>query len=116
MPAGKARAPEDAPSSATGRSLELLSLLACEGRALTLAEIASRLAWPKASAHRICEQLVGLGFAARDVGDKSYAVGPALERLAYDSLNHGIARGLRHQVLAELVGKVGETCNFTTLD
>ena len=29
---------------------------------------------------------------------------------------HGTTRGLRRQVLAELVATIGETCNFTTLD
>ena len=36
--------------------------------------------------------------------------------LALDTLNHGTVRGLRHQVLTDLVREVGETCNFTTLD
>ena len=43
-------------------------------------------------------------------------MGPALRRLAFSTLNHGIVRGLRHDVLAELVESIGETCNFTTQD
>lgn len=120
MPARKVAASrtdgETASSSSSARSLELLSLLATAGRPLALAEIAERLRWPKATAHRICEQLVQLRFIARDVRERSFASGPALQRLAYDTLNHGVVRGLRHQVLAELVGRIGETCNFTTFD
>ena len=109
--------PGDASStSSAARSLELLSLLAREERPLSLAEIGERLGWPKATAHRICEQLVQLRFVSRDVLDRSFSTGPALQRLAYDSLNHGVVRGLRHQVLAELVSRIGETCNFTTFD
>jgi DNA-binding IclR family transcriptional regulator len=102
--------------SSAERSLRLLSLLANEGRALSLADLATRLALPKGTAHRICAQLLAGRFLARDVDERSFIVGPALRQLAFDTLNHGVVRGLRHEVLAELVAKVGETCNFTTLD
>jgi IclR family acetate operon transcriptional repressor len=107
---------EASSGSSAERSLRLLSLLAAEGRALTLADLAAQLALPKGTAHRICTQLLAAGFLARDVDERSFVVGPALRRLAFDTLNHGVVRGLRHDVLAELVREVGETCNFTTLD
>ena len=107
---------ESASSSSAERSLRLLALLASEGRALTLADLAARLALPKGTAHRICTQLMGAGFLSRDVDERSFVVGPALRKLAFDTLNHGVVRGLRHDVLSELVRQVGETCNFTTLD
>jgi len=102
--------------SSAERSLRLLSLLAREGRALSLAELSVRLGLPKVTTHRLCAQLLDGGFLARDVDERCFAVGPALRRLAFDTLNHGVVRGLRHEVLAALVAQVGETCNFTTLD
>jgi len=102
--------------SSAERSLRLLALLANEGRALSLAELAVRLGLPKATAHRLCTQLLDSGFLARDTDERCFAVGPALRQLAFDTLNHGVVRGLRHEVLAALVTQVGETCNFTTLD
>jgi DNA-binding IclR family transcriptional regulator len=108
--------PEAGSGSSAERSLRLLALLANEGRALSLADLAARLALPKGTAHRICTQLLAGGFLARDLDERSFTVGPALRQLAFDTLNHGVVRGLRHEVLAELVAKVGETCNFTTLD
>ena len=108
--------PEASSGSSAERSLRLLALLADEGRALSLADLAARLALPKGTAHRICMQLLAGGFLARDLDERSFTVGPALRQLAFDTLNHGVVRGLRHEVLAELVAKVGETCNFTTLD
>lgn len=118
LPAGSRRpSPDEAPgASSAERSLRLLAMLAAEGRALTLAEIAQRLELPKATAHRLCSALLAGGHLARDVDDKRLVVGPALRRLALDTLNHGSVRGLRHEVLAALVAEVGETCNFTTLD
>lgn len=110
-----AGAPASTGSSAA-RSLRLLAILADEGRALSLAELATRLALPKATVHRLCAQLLDSGFLARDVDERSFSVGPALRQLAFDTLNHGVVRGLRHEVLSTLVGQVGETCNFTTRD
>ena len=109
-------AEEPASGSSAERSLRLLALLASEGRPLTLADLAAQLGLPKGTAHRICTQLLATGFLARDVDERMFSVGPALRQLAFDTLNHGVVRGLRHEVLSELVRQVGETCNFTTLD
>jgi DNA-binding IclR family transcriptional regulator len=120
MPRAKSPAADAEAGASTGssaeRSLRLLSLLAQEGRALSLAELSVRLGLPKVTTHRLCAQLLDGGFLARDVDERCFAVGPALRKLAFDTLNHGVVRGLRHEVLAALVTKVGETCNFTTLD
>lgn len=109
---------EDSPQSgsASARSLSLLSLLAAEGRAMALSDLAARLSLPKATVHRLCTQLLDTGFLARGVDEREFVAGPALRRLALDTLNHDTVRGLRHEVLADLVREVGETCNFTTLD
>lgn len=107
---------EPVSGSSAERSLRLLALLAHEGRALSLADLAAQLGLPKGTAHRICTQLLATGFLARDLDERSFVVGPALRQLAFDTLNHGSVRGLRHEVLAALVQEVGETCNLTTLD
>ncbi|WP_431509996.1 IclR family transcriptional regulator [Variovorax sp. DAIF25] len=107
---------EPVSGSSAERSLRLLALLAHEGRALSLADLAAQLGLPKGTAHRICTQLLATGFLARDLDERSFVVGPALRQLAFDTLNHGSVRGLRHEVLAALVQDVGETCNLTTLD
>jgi IclR family transcriptional regulator, acetate operon repressor len=107
---------EERSGSSAERSLRVLALLAREGRALALAEIAARLTLPKATVHRLCAQLVEGGYLARDLDDRIYTIGPALRRLAFDALNNGVERAQRHAVLDALVRKVGETCNFTTLD
>ncbi len=118
QPSDPVTAANEEPSSGSSaeRSLRVLALLASQGRALTLAELAAQLGLPKGTAHRICGQLVATGFLARDVDERSFVVGPALRQLAFDTLNHGTVRGLRHEVLAALVREVGETCNLTTLD
>ena len=103
-------------SSSAERALRLLGLLAAQGRPMSLAELAQGLNLPKATMHRLCSQLLESGHLARDVDERNFSVGPALRRLAFDTLNHSVVRGLRHTVLAALVRQVGEPCNFTTLD
>jgi IclR family transcriptional regulator, acetate operon repressor len=102
--------------SAAERSLRLLGLLAREGRAMSLADLSAGLSLPKATTHRLCTALQDSGHLLRGIEERSYELGPALQALALDTLNHGTVRGLRHEVLAELVTQVGETGNFTTLD
>ncbi len=115
--AGKKTNPANpATGSSAERSLRLLAKLADEGRALSLAELAAYLSLPKATAHRLCTQLLETGFISRSENDREYMVGPALRKLAFDTLNHGTVSGLRHAVIADLVAQVGETCNYTTLD
>ncbi|HVJ60377.1 MAG TPA: IclR family transcriptional regulator [Burkholderiaceae bacterium] len=104
------------PASSSERSLRLLQCVAAAERAISLAELAERLELPKPTLHRLCTQLVAQGFLARDLDEKSYSAGAALRALAFDTLNRGTTRGLRHDVLTRLVDEVGETCNFTTLD
>jgi IclR family transcriptional regulator, acetate operon repressor len=110
--------PEPPPTtgSSAERSLRLLARLAEEGRPISLAELAADLSLPKGTAHRLCMQLLESGFIARDINERDYVVGPALRKLSLVTLNHGAIRGLRHQVLTELVTQIGETCNITTLD
>ncbi len=117
-PASKAKDKPGASSSPSpaDRSLAVLALLAREGRALPLAEVAAQLGIPKTSAHRLCTQLVDNGYLARDIDQRVYRIGPALRALAFDALNHSVERAQRHAILDDLVREVGETCNFTTLD
>lgn len=96
--------------------MRLLSVLADQGRSMSLAELIDALDLPKATVHRLCTQLMDGGFVSRDLNERDFVVGPALRKLALNTLNHGSLRGLRHEVLSRLVAQVGETCNFTTLD
>ncbi len=103
-------------ASSMKRGLRVLQEVATSDRPISLAEIAQRLNLPKPTVHRLCAQLIESEFIARDVDERTYVVGPKLHRLALDTLNHGLLRAQRHEVLAALVAGIGETCNFTTLD
>lgn len=98
------------------RTFQLLQLLVAEGRAMTLAQIAEGLTIPKSTVHRLCANLVELRYLVRDVDERYYVAGPALHRLAYETLANGSSSRLRHKVLTDLVDEVGETCNLTSID
>jgi len=103
-------------SSSAERTLQLIQLLASSGRSMTLAQLADSLNMPKATVHRLCARLVDMKFLVRELDERFYTIGPALHRLAFDTLTHGTYSRLRHNVLSDLVDDTGETCNFTTLD
>lgn len=116
LPESLPQNPPLAPTSSSERSLRLLDVLAERGSPMSLADLVQALDLPKATVHRICMQLMESGYLARDLNERDFGVGPSLRRLAMNTLNHGVLRGLRHEVLSSLVAQVGETCNFTTLD
>ncbi len=105
-----------ASGSSAERSLRVLTALAREGKGMSLAQLAAELQLPKATAHRLTSQLLELGFISKGEDERQFEIGPAMRRMALDTLNHDTERGLRHSVLTDVVNRVGETCNFTTLD
>ena len=95
-----AQGSDDEPASGSAeRTLRLMSLLAEQGRPMTLAELTAQLQLPKVTVHRLCGNLVAGGFLARDIDERSFTVGPALREPAFNTLNHATLRGLRHAVL-----------------
>jgi len=95
------------------RVLDLLELLGCAARPLTLAEITQELNIPKSSALALLRTLSARGYAARDESDR-YALSPPFGRESGDWLG-----GLPRQVLAAaqpvmlaLVEQTRETVNL----
>lgn len=107
---------EPRPKGSVERSLALLQLLTMSGRAMSLAELSELLELPKTTVHRLCTRLLALEYITRDLNERFYIAGPALRQLAFNALTHDSLSGLRHKLLADLVAKIGETCNFTTRD
>ncbi|MGQ7848235.1 IclR family transcriptional regulator [Granulosicoccus sp. 3-233] len=103
-------------SSSAERTLRVLQYLAERSQPVPLAELSGELDLPKPTVHRLCQLLLDLRMIKHDVEEKTYLIGPALQKLAMDTLTHGTVSQLRHSVLADLVDTVGETCNFTTLN
>jgi DNA-binding IclR family transcriptional regulator len=104
--------------SGLSRGLQILELLAHEGRALPLGEIAQRLGVSKSGAHSLLKTLVHRGFVARDdggiyrLGAKAWEIGSAaqgaaLVRVAAPIMEDLVARVNEGAILGVLAGFEG---------
>ena len=101
-------------SAVVTRALHLLETVAASDRPLTLPELCALLHLPKATTHRLCQQLERSGYMLREPGGRRFTPGARLLRIGFNVLRSGITAE-RHHILTALVDAIGETCNFTTL-
>ena len=85
-------------------------------RPLSSAYLAEELDLPKATVHRICQQLEEEGLLQREPGGKRFTGGRRLRHLAMSTLSNSVVGAHRHSILQALSSEVGETCNLTVLD
>ena len=85
-------------------------------RPLSSAFLAEELDLPKATVHRICQQLEEEGLLQREPGGKRFTGGRRLRSLAMFTLSNSVIGAHRHSILQALSREVGETCNLTVLD
>jgi DNA-binding IclR family transcriptional regulator len=96
------------------RALQLIETVAAADRPLALPELCALLNLPKATTHRLCQQLERIGYVVREPGGRRFTPGARLLRVGFNAIRSGLTTE-RHQVLTALVDAIGETCNFTTL-
>ena len=102
--------------SALSKALDVLKLVAESDRAVSLAELAEQLNLPRATLHRVLQQLVDENIILRSAQKERYVVGPALTVLAGHALRSLGAQPPVRAILNELVGETQETCNVGVLD
>ncbi|MCB1800342.1 MAG: IclR family transcriptional regulator [Gammaproteobacteria bacterium] len=85
-------------------------------RPVSSAFLAEELDLPKATVHRICQQLEEEGLLQRERGGKRFTGGKRLRRLALSTMSNSVLGAHRHSILQDLSEEVGETCNLTMLD
>jgi DNA-binding IclR family transcriptional regulator len=98
------------------RALELLTLLAESGDSVAVRDVATALALPPSTSHRLLRQFISAGFVVADPASKRYRVGPALYRVA--ALIHSksdLAKTVQ-PFLDELTGACDETSLFAVFD
>ena len=86
------------------------------GRPLSSAYLAEELDLPKATVHRICQQLKEEGLLRREPDGKRFVGGRRLRDLAIATLGNSVLAAPRANILRELSEEVGETCNLVVLD
>lgn len=94
------------------KAFAVLQVLARSPGALTVSAIASLLAMPKPTAHRIVRMLESEGMVQREVGTHRFVAGQRLRDFAFDILGETLRRAPQRAVLDRLSRQVGETCNL----
>ncbi|MBL8345736.1 MAG: IclR family transcriptional regulator [Rubrivivax sp.] len=97
------------------RLLALLEHIAAREGPHSLQALSDATALPKATMHRMLQQLEGAGLLQREGDGRQYGAGARLRRLAESLLLNSGLHGARHQVLRALVDELGESCNLTAL-
>jgi IclR family acetate operon transcriptional repressor len=98
------------------RGFMILEKVVRADRALSSAYLAEELDLPKATVHRIAQQLEEEGLLQREPGSKRFTGGKRLRELAIATLSNAKLSAPRRSILHALSHEVGETCNLTVLD
>ena len=85
-------------------------------RPISSAYLAEELDLPKATVHRIAQQLEEEGLLQREPGGRRFTGGKRLRELAMTTLSNAVIGAPRRAILEALSQEVGETCNLTMLD
>lgn len=103
-------------SSALEKAVTVLEAVVSGPSQTRASELGRSLGLSRQAAHRILQQLADSGLLLPDSGSEHYRVGPRLKRLALGALSAVQRDSAGHEVLADLVGKLGESCNLGILD
>lgn len=98
------------------RGFMLLETIMKADKPLTSAYLAEDLDLPKATVHRIAQQLEEEGLLQREPNGRRFIGGLRLRKLATSVLSNSVMTASRHMVLQSLSEKINETCNLTALD
>lgn len=102
--------------STLSRGLLITEKIVQAERPLSSAFLAEELDLPKATVHRIAQQLEEEGILQREPGGKRFTGGKRLRNLAFSTLSNSVLTAHRSLILQELSDEIGETCNLTVLD
>ncbi len=102
--------------SAALRAFLILEMVVAAEEPCALDDVARATGLSKPTTFRILTQLESSGMLAREPGDRRYAVGHRLSKLALGVMQNSPLRSGRHAILQRLVEKIGETCNVAMLD
>lgn len=111
-----ATATDNVTQSTLIRAFMLLETMMKADKPLTSAYLAEDLDLPKATVHRIAQQLEEEGLLQREANGKRFVGGLRLRRLATSVLTNSVMTGSRHMILQGLSQEINETCNLTALD
>ena len=107
---------ENTTQSTLIRAFLMLETMMKANKPLTSAYLAEDLDLPKATVHRIAQQLEEEGLLQREPNGKRFVGGLRLRKLATSVLSNSVMTASRHIILQSLSEQINETCNLTALD
>jgi len=102
--------------SALQKAIAVLEAAVTGPRNLRLTELARETGLSRQSAHRILRQLEESGMVQHEPLHDSYLVGHRLKQLSLSALAAAQRSGAGHEILSDLVSRIGESCNLGMLD
>ncbi|WP_391091202.1 IclR family transcriptional regulator C-terminal domain-containing protein [Vibrio sp. NH-UV-68] len=106
------QSPNSTKGSTLDRVLQVLLIVAKSRGQMNRESIADQLAMPIASANKLIDQLVSLGYLQENI-IRHVIAGPKLKALAHDILKNQRFSEMRTSVLRNLSDKIGETCGIS---
>lgn len=97
------------------RLFALLEVITAKEHLTSLQALVEETGIPKATLHRMVQQLEAGGLIQRSNDGRHLAPGIRLRQLAERVLLNDAYHGARHAVLRQLVEELGESCNLTAL-
>jgi len=97
------------------RSFKIVETVAASAIPMTLEAIAGATGEPKSTAHRLLKSLVSARILMVEATGRSFAAGERLYSLLSNVGSHSSLHRRRREIIGKLVGRLGQTCNFTTL-
>ena len=98
------------------RITAILNEVARSETPVTANEIAERCELPKATAYRLCEQLLAAGLIRRQIHGRGFVPGQDLIKLSMTVLSGRAVYSARHAVMQSVAREIGETCNLSVPD
>lgn len=103
-------------TSALEKAMTLLEAAVASPPQTRSSDLARQLGLSRQAAHRILTQLAESGLLLPDVGAEHFRIGSRLKGLAIGALASAQRDSAGHEVLAELVNQLGESCNLGILE
>lgn len=104
--------PDKAGVQSVNRALDVLEVIAAAQKSMTVGDVASAVALPVPTAHRLLRTLLDRGYA-RQLPDRTYALGFRL--VALGAAANIVVGADAQAVLGELVAELGESANLAVL-
>jgi DNA-binding IclR family transcriptional regulator len=102
--------------SALGKAMLVLEKVIDRPGPVSIGALGIWLGLPKQTVHRLVHQLVDEGLLCKSIKDEGFTVAPRLRRLSRRILERTVDDAPVRAILADLVGRIGETCNIGILD